>query len=129
VAAAVAIVSITTVRVIESNDATSGSSVPSAAPVAVTMQGGAADTPVGWAYVSGGHGVAISVDYGLGTGSYTVRAQPAGGDSSALGTMQVTNGRGSWTGHSDDRLIAGSRIALVDAAGVEVCRGTVPTAG
>jgi hypothetical protein len=129
VAAAVAIISITTVRIIESNDATSTSALsPGGAPVAVTMQGGVADVPSGWAYVSEGHGIAIAVDYGLGSGSYTVRAVPAGGNSADLGQMHVAGGRGSWTGRSDERLTAGSRIALVDAFGTEVCHGTVPTA-
>jgi hypothetical protein len=129
VAAAVAIVTLTTVRVIESNDATSTSGHQVAAPVAVSMQGGSTQSPVGWAYVTGGHSVAISVDYGLGAGSYTVHATPAGGDSTALGTMQVTGGTGSWTGKSDEHLGAGSRISLVDASGTEVCHGMVPTAG
>jgi hypothetical protein len=128
VAAAVAIVTITTVRVIESNDATSATAPRAAAPVAVTMQGGTSGLPSGWAYVSGGHGIAMSVDYGLPSGSYTVRAVPAGGTGSNLGTMQVVAGRGSWTGRSADPLLTGSRIALVDASGVEVCHGTVPTA-
>jgi hypothetical protein len=131
VAAAVAIFSITAVRVIEANDSTTTTPSAARAPVAVVMRGGATDAPAGWVYVTGGHGVAISVsaDYGMGSGSYTVRAEPRDGPASALGTMSVENGRGSWTGRSDDRLTAGSRIALVDASGNEVCHGTVPTAG
>jgi hypothetical protein len=64
----------------------------------------------------------------MGSGSYTVRAAPRGANATALGTMRVDAGRGSWTGRSDARLTAGSRITLVDAAGTEVCHGTVPTA-
>jgi hypothetical protein len=42
--------------------------------------------------------------------------------------MQVADGRGSWTGRSEDPLGPGSRISLVGADGVEVCHGTVPQA-
>ena len=132
VAAAAMIVSVTVVRVIESNDDTQ-SAAPNAtalnaAPVAVSMHGGAADLPAGWAFVSGGHGVAISVAYGIPSGSYAVRVQPMHRKASSIGTMQVDGDRGSWTGRSDDRLGAGARIALVDASGNEVCHGTVPIA-
>jgi hypothetical protein len=48
---------------------------------------------------------------------------------SSIGTMQLNDGRGSWTGQSEARLGAGARIALVDASGNEVCHGTVPIAG
>jgi hypothetical protein len=132
-AAAVAIiVSITAVRVIESNDDTQtaapvATSV-STKPVAVSMEGGVNDVPAGWAYVNGGHGVAISVAYGIPSGSYGVSVQPMHGQASSIGSMQVEGGRGSWTGRSDARLGAGARIALVDANGNEVCHGTVPIA-
>jgi hypothetical protein len=119
------------VRVIESNDASTATPPAlTAAPVSVMMRGGSAEAPAGWAYVNGGHGIAIAVsgDYGVVSGSYTVRAAPAGGVAASLGTMRVDAGRGSWTGRSDARLTAGSRIALVDASGAEVCHGTVPTA-
>jgi hypothetical protein len=122
VAAAVAIVTITAIRVIESVDR-------SAAPVSVVMQGGANDAPAGWAYVSDGHGVAIAVDYGIASGAYTVRVVPAHGDPTSIGTIKVGSGRGSWTGRSDARLLAGSWIALVDRDGNEVCHGRVSSAG
>jgi hypothetical protein len=92
------------------------------------MRGGTADTAAGWAYVSGGHGVAISVDYGVPSGDYTVRVVPARGDAATIGTMSVAGGRGSWTGSSATPLVTDSRIALVDAEGSEVCHGTVSSA-
>ena len=132
VAAAAMIVSVTLVRVIESNDDTPSAAPPitqiNAKPVAVLMEGGVAEAPAGWAYVGGGHGVAISVSYGIPSGTYGVRVQPMQRKASSIGTMQVDAGRGSWTGTSDARLGAGARIALVDASGNEVCHGTVPTA-
>lgn len=134
VAAAAIIVSVTTVRVIEANDGVdvAARGVPTTrlanTPVAVPMQGGSVDVAVGWAFVNDRHGVAVSVDYGIPTGAYAVTATPTGGDPATLGTVQVTDGRGAWTGRSAAPLPAGSRIALVDATGTEACHGTVPAA-
>jgi anti-sigma-K factor RskA len=134
VAAAAIIVSVTVVRVIESNDTSdvSAQAAPTtnlaSEPVAVSMQGGAVDAAVGWAFVNDHHGVAMSVDYGIASGAYSVTATPHDGDAASLGTMQITDGRGSWTGRSAAPLRVGSRIALVDATGTEVCHGTVPAA-
>jgi hypothetical protein len=133
VAAGAIIVSITAVRVIDANDTTRVAapmtSAASREPVAVAMTGGASNLPAGWAFVNDQHGVAVSVDYGIPSGRYAVQVTPTRGSSAALGTMDVTNGRGSWTGRSADPLRAGARIALVGADGTEVCRGTVPRAG
>lgn len=133
VAVAAVIMSVTAVRIIESSDHTSsaapGASALHQAPVAVSMEGGLVAAPAGWAYVSNGHGVAVSVAYGIPPGRYAVRVEPTRGSTQTIGTMQVEAGRGSWTGHSARALDAGSRIALVDASGNEVCHGTVPAAG
>jgi hypothetical protein len=130
VAAAAMIVSITVVRVIESNDT---SSAPTAAaiapkPVAVPMQLTAAPLPAGWAYVSDGHGVAVSVSYGMVSGGYTVQVKSPSGRADNIGTMTVSDNHGSWTGRSRRPITAGSTISLVDATGAAVCHGTVPTA-
>jgi hypothetical protein len=127
VAAAAIIVSITIVRVIESRDATS--THPKQAPVAVAMTGGAGNAPAGWAYVNGGHGVAVAVDYGVPSGAYTVMVGATDAPSQPIGTVHVDDGHGSWTGRSTSRLLPGTRIALVDATGTEVCHGTVPVPG
>jgi hypothetical protein len=131
VAAAAMIVSITAVRVVESND-TSNVAAPITTrgpePVAVAMEGGPFDLAAGWAYVSDHHGVAVSVDYGIGSGRYAVEVTPAQGSPGAIGTMDVTDGRGHWTGRSTHPLREGARIALVDTEGNEVCHGTVPQA-
>ncbi len=137
VAAAAIIVSVTVVRVLESSDTTSdtasGPNVTQVTgqvgsePVAVAMQGGVVPVAAGWAFVNDHHGVAVSVDYGIPSGTYAVQVTPPRGTSTPIGTMKVVDGRGTWTGRSADALRAGSRLALVDAAGVEACHGTVPT--
>ena len=66
-----------------------------------------ASCPPGWAYVTDGQSVAVSVDYGIPDGEYTVRADPAVGAAADLGTMTVTGGRGSFTGKSPEPLTPG----------------------
>jgi hypothetical protein len=135
-AAAAAIFSIAVVRVVESDDASNVASGPtatstraaSAKPVAVAMDGGAPEGQAGWAYVANRHGVAVSVSYGVQSGVYRIVVAPPKGATSTIGTMSIDATRGSWTGRSEQALGAGSRIALVDAAGHEVCHGTVPAA-
>jgi hypothetical protein len=135
VAAAAAIVSIVVVRVVESGDGTktaapppSSTVTPRGTPVAVVMQGGAGAQLAGWAYVANHHGVAVSVHYGVPSGNYMVQVVPTKGVPTPIGTMTVDAARGSWTGRSAQALTSGARIALVDAAGHEVCHGTVPAA-
>ena len=129
--AAAAIVSITVVRVAESDD-TSGVAAPvsstAARPVAVLMRGGTGDAAAGWAYVTGGRSVAVAVDYGVPSGSYRLEIRTPHGSTAQLGTMAITNGHGSWTGTSARSLIAGSTIALVDPLGNDACHGTVLSA-
>ncbi|HLM18552.1 MAG TPA: zf-HC2 domain-containing protein, partial [Acidimicrobiia bacterium] len=100
VAAAAIIVSVTVVRVIESNDTTTRSVATQAfgtvgsAPVAVAMEGGVVPRPAGWAFVHDDHGVAVSVDYGIPSGRYAVQVTSARGASTSIGTMEVVEGRG-----------------------------------
>jgi hypothetical protein len=135
VAAAAIIVSVTVVRVIEANDSTTNVAAgPSttrvgAAPVAVPMEGGAGNVSAGWAFVNDRHGVAVSVSYGIPSGSYSVAVTPTGGAAGSIGTIRVVDGKGNWTGRSPEPLRAGARIALVDASGAEMCHGTVPQPG
>jgi hypothetical protein len=132
-AAVAAIFSITIVRVVESDDtanvassATSTTTVQGT-PVAVAMRGGVLDLPAGWAFVNNHHGVAVSVSYGMiPSGNYRIQVAPARGTATTIGTMAIEDTRGSWTGRSQAALRAGSRIALLDAGGTEVCHGTVP---
>ncbi|MFN8027860.1 MAG: zf-HC2 domain-containing protein [Acidimicrobiia bacterium] len=121
-AAFAAILSITVVRVVESN--TGGDE---AAPVAVAMADGSGKIPIGWAYVYDGVSVAIGVDYGVGVpdGDYTVRVDPAVGPVHDLGTITIEQGRGSFTGKSPEPLTPGSTISMIDADGNRTCQGTV----
>ena len=134
VAAAATIVSITVVRVIESGDSSSSdvaaatSTTLSAKPVAVPMELTAVPLPAGWAYVSNGHGVAVTVSYGMPSGGYEVQVKSPDGRAETLGTMNVEDNHGSWTGRSRRPIATGSTISLIDATGAAVCHGTVPTA-
>jgi len=119
-AAMAAILSITIVRVVESSTG-SGTSKP----VAVAMVDASGKVPAGWAYVTDAESVAVSVDYGIPDGEYTIRADPSVGPAHDLGTMTVSGGRGSFTGKSPEPLSPGSTIALVDASGTKTCQGTV----
>jgi hypothetical protein len=132
-AAAAIIVSITVVRVIESGDSSSQplaiATTQPRKPVAVAMELTTAPLPAGWAYVSDdGHGVAVSVSYGMVSGGYQVQVESSSGRTERLGTMTVTDNHGSWTGHSTHRIAPGSTISLVDATGAATCHGTVPEA-
>jgi anti-sigma-K factor RskA len=132
VAAAVAIFSITVVRVIESGDSTSTNvAAPPAQttkPVAVAMESAVGKLPAGWAYVSDQHGVAVTVSYGMAAGGYAVQVKSPDGRAETLGTMTIDGNHGSWTGRSVRPITNGSTIALVDATGAAVCHGTVPNA-
>ena len=132
VAAAAMILSITVVRVIESGDSTSTTvaapATGAAAPVAVAMEEVESSTPSGWAYVSGGHALAITVSYGVAPGRYAVQVKSADLPAETLGTMTIADAHGSWTGRSTQPITSGSTIALVGAGGAAVCHGTVPAA-
>jgi predicted anti-sigma-YlaC factor YlaD len=118
-AAMAAILSISVVRIVESSNG--GTSKP----VAVAMVDASGKLAAGWAYVTDGQSVAVSVDYGIPDGEYTVRADPAVGPAHDLGTITVTGGRGSFTGKSPEPLVAGATISLVDASGTPTCQGTL----
>jgi predicted anti-sigma-YlaC factor YlaD len=66
--------------------------------------------------------VAVSVDYWLPDGSYQVAARDRAGAATPVGTLDVTNGRGTWTGSTAaaDHPVA---ITLVDESGTVVCEG------
>jgi hypothetical protein len=125
VAAAVAVLSVTTVRVIESNDATpTPTTQVASAPVAVAMVG-ASGGAAGWAYVTDQRSVAVSVSYGVESGTYRVRVTSPSGTEEVLGALTVDGGHGSWTGSSTHPIASGSTIALIDHGGTEMCHGTV----
>jgi hypothetical protein len=122
VAAAAAILSITIVRVVDAGNDTE----PAVAdPVAARMITDTGSWPAGWAYVTNGTSVAVSINYELTSGRYRIVGTPTNGGSTALGTIAVVDGKGSWTGHSAVPLKSGASIALVGADGQTWCHGTV----
>ena len=129
-AAAAAILSITVVRVVDANNPVT----PRAAPTSTTsgatitqarMVSAATGTQAGWVSVAGRE-VAVDVDYGVESGSYSVSVRPTGATAVLIGDMTITGNRGSWTGTSAVDVPSGSEISLVDATGTTVCQGTVP---
>jgi hypothetical protein len=65
--------------------------------------------------------LAVSVDYRVPDGRYELAARNGSGDSEAVGTLEVSGGRGTWTG----RAALGRPVAveLVDQSGNVVCQG------
>jgi hypothetical protein len=124
-AAVAAILSITIVRIVESD---TGAGTPSAAPVAATMVGGQNGAHAGWVSVADRHAVTVAVDYGIPAGTYHVEVKPEQGSPFSLGPMQIDNGgRGFWTGTSNVPITGGSTIELVGADGQTACHGTLST--
>jgi Putative zinc-finger len=103
-------------------DGSGGSTTASALRSAPMV--GAGDVTVGRvAFTSDRHPkLAVSVDYWVPDGSYQLTALDGNGDSEPVGTLQVSGGRGTWTGRASplDRPVA---VALVDQAGNVVCEG------
>jgi len=123
VAAAVAILSITVVRVIDAQR--DDGRQASANIVQARMVSDSTGAPAGWAYVAGGRSVTLAVDYGVDAGTYGIRVRPSRGNPVVIGDMEVTDNRGMWSGRSKVDIDSGSRIALVDHEGSTVCEGRV----
>ena len=66
--------------------------------------------------------LAVSVDYWVPDGRYRLAALDGNGHSEPVGVLEVSGGRGAWSGRagSVDRPVA---VQLVDRAGSVVCRG------
>jgi predicted anti-sigma-YlaC factor YlaD len=64
--------------------------------------------------------LAVSVDYWVADGSYQVATRDRAGGSAPVGTVQVTKGRGTWTGSASavDHPVA---VILLDQSGQVVC--------
>lgn len=130
-AAAAAILSITIVRVVEADAPTASPSVrvsaePAPAVMQARMVSDASGEPVGWAYVSGGRAVALTVNYGLEDGDYDIEVRPTGGEPVVIGDMNHTGGRDSWAGTSPVQIGPQSVIALVQQLSkTTVCHGEV----
>jgi Putative zinc-finger len=66
--------------------------------------------------------LAVSVDYWLPDGSYQLAARDHAGVATPVGSLEVTNGRGTWTG-STSTVEDPAAITLVDQSGNVVCEG------
>ena len=66
--------------------------------------------------------LAVSVDYWLADGSYQLAARNRAGAAASVGALEVTNGRGTWTGRAA-ALSHPVAVELVDKSGNVVCRG------
>ncbi len=66
--------------------------------------------------------LAVSVDYWVPDGSYQLATVAGNGKAEPVGVLQVSGGRGTWSGRATpvDRPVA---VQLVDQAGNVVCRG------
>jgi hypothetical protein len=127
-AAAAAIVSVATVRVVDRGR--DDDAVPAGSAVSEVVSApmvGTGETPVGWAFVSDGEpaAVGIAVGYLLASGDYTIEVVRGDGTPREIGTMTVADGRGVWSGTVKAPKERLALIYLVDAAGEVVCQATL----
>jgi predicted anti-sigma-YlaC factor YlaD len=125
--AAAAIVAITagtglTVAVVSQRDSGGSSSATPALRSAPML--GAGDLTVGRVVTTNDRPptLSVSVDYWVPDGSYQVAARDPRGESAPVGAIQVTGGRGTWTGSASavDHPVA---VMLLDQSGGVVCEG------
>jgi predicted anti-sigma-YlaC factor YlaD len=117
--AAAAIVSVVAVRVIDADRAPSEALVPTIARTAMVGSDGVRVGEVVTA-TSEGTALAVTVDYAVDDGLYDVvlRSRDA---SDVLGEMQISDGKGAWSGRVGDGRHPDASVDLVDAAGAPVC--------
>ncbi|MEX2268640.1 MAG: zf-HC2 domain-containing protein [Acidimicrobiia bacterium] len=123
VAAAIAAATITSIVVVRVIDADDERSVAAPELRTVSMIG-AGGTPVGRLTVSAGTpaALAVSVDYAVPDGGYTLRLRIAGSDTGEnLGTITIVDGRGQWNGRVSIPASGHPTVALVTPAGATVC--------
>jgi len=125
VAAAAVILSVVTVRVVDSTR-----SDPVAAPaVATVAMVGNNGITVGQVEVDNsgtGTRLAVTVDYALPDGDYRIVLAPDQAAHRDLGIIPVTGGRGAWSG-STTLPNGTNELLLVDRAGTVPCSATLPT--
>jgi anti-sigma factor RsiW len=109
-----------TAALVSSDDSGTGSSASPALRTAPMV--GSANVTVGRVVTTNDRPptLAVSVDYWLPDGSYALAARSAMGESEPVGSLQVVDGRGAWTGSSSpiEHPVA---ITLVDQFGSVVC--------
>lgn len=124
-AAAAAIVSVVIVRVVDAGrepDRVLARPALRTVPMVTT-----AGDPVGHVAVSGAGdaSLAVSVDYRVPDGSYTLEVRPSNGVARPIGTIMVSGGDGAWKG-STPVPRGRATISMYDAAGTLVCHAAVP---
>lgn len=125
-AAAAAILSVVTVRIIDERRAPSTTvAAPTRQTVAMI---GANGLRVGDVQVAGGGdtlALTVTVDYALDDGAYLVVIDPTEGARRSLGTVEVTGGKGSWTG-TVPTPTGTAGVSLVDSVGRTRCSAELP---
>jgi predicted anti-sigma-YlaC factor YlaD len=122
-AAAAAIISIVTVRVVDRGRDDGPAASVAASGVWSAPMIDAQGTDVGWAFVSDGRpaAVGISVSYALPSGTYTIESVRGDGATLDVGTLTVSDGQGAWAGTvptaKGDLIV----VRLLDAGGNVVC--------
>jgi hypothetical protein len=88
---------------------------------------GASGTSVGRVTVSAGTpaALAVSVDYAVPDGGYTLRLRTIGAGAK-LGAITIVDGRGEWSGRVVIPASGDPRVALVTEAGGTVCEAQLP---
>jgi anti-sigma factor RsiW len=111
-----------TAALVSSDDGGTGSSASPALQTAPMV--GSAGATVGRVVTTNDRPptLAVSVDYWLPDGSYALAARSATGDSAPVGSLEVVEGRGAWTGSSSP-IDHPAAITLVDPSGSVVCEG------
>jgi hypothetical protein len=69
--------------------------------------------------------VGVTVDYAIPDGGYTLVVRDAGGSDDVLGSIDVTDGTGTWKGEVGLPAGTTARFAMVDEAGTQVCGAVV----
>lgn len=124
VAAAAAILSVATVRVIDSNRTEQTQASPALRSVA--MVGGGGDTVGRLVASRGSHPtLAVSVDYYVPDGAYTLIMNNPSGAPRSLGTLTVAHGQGDWLGVATVSKGANVTVSMVDQAGTVVCTASL----
>jgi hypothetical protein len=122
VAAVIAAATITSVAVVRVVDADRDTSTASPDLRTVAMVGGAG-TEVGRVTVSDGTpaALAVSVDYAVPDGEYTLRVDTDGSSTDLIGTITIAEGHGEWNGRAEIPSRGDPRITLVTTDGTVVC--------
>jgi predicted anti-sigma-YlaC factor YlaD len=111
-----------TVALVSGRDGGNSSNAASALRSAPMV--GAGDVTVGRVVSTGDRPLklAVSVDYWVPDGHYQLAARNRAGEAAPVGTLEVSNGRGTWTGRATSvgRPVG---VELVDDSGKVVCQG------